>query len=161
MSVLDSHLFNRTYDTKNFYPLTMLSLNDIFKESMGKVQSELGRINPIVRCENLPQVRGSKQDISQAFEDLIRMIMTSPAGEGKLYLFLECAEINDGEVPEGFKSYTIRFRTNILPAENWRDLHEHILDRVRKIFSLNQAVFVVNSTNTNGCLFSISLPGKF
>jgi hypothetical protein len=162
MSVSDSHLFNRTYDTKNFYPLTVFSLNEIFKESMSKVQSELSQANIIVRCENLPQITGNRQEISEAFETLIRMILRRPSGDAKLYLFLDCAETSGaGTSDAGSKSYTIKFRTNILPGENWEDLHRHSLDRCRKILLVHQAVFLVNSNNANGCLFSISLPGKF
>jgi len=139
----------------------MLSLNEVFKESMRMLQSEVGRSRAIVRCDNLPQVKGNKQDMTQAFEELIRMIMSTPAPDGRLFLYLDCAEMNGAEVlDEGFKSFTIKFRTNILPGKNWEASHKEALEKCRNIFSLHQAVFHVNSNNTNGCLFSISLPGK-
>jgi len=140
----------------------MLSLNDIFKESMRKVQKSLGQVGIIVRCEILPQVRGNKEDISQLFEELIRMIVKNPVAGAKLYLYVACSESMDvSNEDEGFKTYTIKFRTNISPNENWESSNIQALDKCRNILSLHHAAFLVNSNNSSGCLFSFSLPGKF
>ena len=163
MSISERHLSNRTYDTKNFYPLMLLSLNEVFRESMRKVQPGFDNVKIIVRCEHLPQIKGNRDDMDYLFEALIRMIIGHPASGERLFLYVDCeetaAEIIDDPFAKGFKGYTIKFRTNISPNENWADANMQTLAKCRQILSLHNAIFHVNSNN-KGCLFSFSMPGK-
>src|SRR5215213_7811475 len=162
MSISERHLSNRTYDTKNFYPLILLSLYEVFKESMRKVQPGFDHVKIIVRCEHLPQIRGNREDINHLFEELIRMIVGHPAAGFRLFLYVDCEETAtdtiDDAVTEGFKKYIIKFRTNIAPNENWKEANMQSLAKCRQILSLHNAIFHVNSDK--GCLFSFSVPGK-
>ena len=165
MSTIDRHISGRVYNFNNFYPLTMLSLNEIFKESMRKVVSERTASKVIARCENLPDISGNKEDIVDLFEELIGMIVTDKTAPTKLFLYIDCEESKDENLlkhfSEGFKTYTIKFRTNISPTKNWEEEHEMALNKCREIVSAHNAIFLVNSSNQTGCIFSITLPGKY
>jgi hypothetical protein len=164
MSVTRQSLSNRTYDSKNFYPLTMLSLNEIFRESMRRVQPAFAQLQIIVRCENLPVIKGNQEDITGVFEDLIRLILGYSATASQLFLYIDCEEADHGPaddiVQEGFKRYTIKFRTNISPDGNCEEVHKEIFAKCRQVLSVHNANFHVNRPNHTGFLFSISVPGK-
>ena len=164
MSVTRRHLLNKTYDQKNFYPLTMLSLNDIFRESMRKIQPFFAQVKIIVRCENLPVIKGNLEDISWIFEEMIRIIFRYSGTKSQSFLYVDCEEgeagFEDDIISEGFKKYTIKFRTNITPHENWEEVHKELLTKFRLILSKHNAKFQVNKPNHTGFLFSISVPGK-
>src|SRR4051794_38262757 len=119
MSVTRQQSSSKTYDQKNFYPLTLLSLNDIFRESMRKIQQLFPRVKIIVRCESLPVIKGNQQDIFQAFEELIGLIFLQSTTTAQLYLYIDCEDeeqLSEQEIiTEGFKNYKIKFRTNIFP----------------------------------------------
>ena len=164
MSVTRQQLSGKTYDQNNFYPLTLLSLNDIFRESMRKIQQLFPRVKIIVRCESLPVIKGNQEDISQAFEELIGLIFLQSATTSQLLLYIDCEdEVQLSEqqiITEGFKYYTIKFRTNIFPNGSWEDANKELLARCRLVFSMHNAKFQVNTLNHTGFLFSISVPGK-
>lgn len=164
MSVTRQSLSNRTYDSKNFYPLTMLSLNEIVRESMRRVQPAFAGVKSIVRCENLPVIKGNQEDISRTFEDLIRLILGYSGTTSQLFLYIDCEEADGGPngnaVMEGLKKYTIKFRTNISPNEDWEEVHKELLAKCRQVLSMHNANFQINRPNHTGYLFSISVPGK-
>jgi hypothetical protein len=164
MSITDRNFSGRTYDIKNFHPLTMLSLNEIFRESMRKITAERSSRKCVTRCENLPRIRGNKEDVLLLFEEMIRMIVVDNSVSAELYLYIDCDVVNDEKqsinFQEGFKIYTIKFRTNVSPTKDWEVRHDEALKRCRKIVSDLNAIFLVNSSNQNGCMFSITIPGK-
>ena len=164
MSVTRQHLLNKTYDQKNFYPLTMLSLNDIFRESMRKIQPFFAQIKIIVRCENLPVIKGNQDDMSRVFEEMIRVIFRYSRTTSRSFLYIDSKEdeagFEDDIIPEGFKKYTIKFRTNITLNENWEEVRNELLTKFRLVFSMHNAKFQVNKPGHTGFLFSISVPGK-
>jgi hypothetical protein len=164
MSTTDSHFTGRTYDRRNFYPLTMLSLNELFKESMRKVLIGRSELNIITRCENLPSVRGNKEDFLVLFEELIRMIITGTTNSSKLFLFVDCEEVKENQpdhLTKDFNTYTIKFRTNISPNQDWEADQAMTLAKCREFVSAHSGIFLVNSSNHTGCIFSITLPGKY
>ena len=165
MSITDRHLSGRTYNFKNFYPLTMLSLNEMFKESMRKIMAEPSDVKIITRCENLPYIRGNKNDVFVLFEELIKLIVTDKTAPSTLFLYIDCEELKvdnkQQHFSEGFNTYVIKFRTNISPTKNWEAEHETALAKCREIVSAHNAIFLVNSSNQTGCIFSITLPGKY
>ena len=165
MSITDRNLSGRTYDIKKFYPLTMLSLNEMFRESMHRINAERPSLKIITRCENLPNIKGNKEDVLVLFEELIRIIITDNTAPSKLYLFIDCEEIKvenqSQHLSEGFNTYTIKFRTNISPSNNWEAENKMALSKCREIVSAHNAIFFVNSSNQTGCIFSITLPGKY
>src|SRR5688572_25842226 len=121
MPITDRHLSGRTYNIKNFYPLTMLSLNEMFKESMRKITSDISSLKVITRCDNLPNVKGNKDDVLILFEELIRMIVSDSTAPAQLFLYIDCEEIQvdkQQHFSEGFNAYIIKFRTNISLTKN-------------------------------------------
>jgi len=164
MSTADRHLTGRTYDAKTFYPLTMLSLNDLFKESMRKVLIGRSELNIITRCENLPLVKGNKEDYLLLFEKLLSIIFFDSKPPSKLFLYIDCEEVKEKlshHLSEDFSTYKIKFRTNISPSKNWEADNAMTLAKCREIVSAHNAIFLVNSSNQTGCIFSITLPGKY
>ena len=164
MSITDRHLSGRTYNFKNFYPLTMLSLNEMFKESMRKIMAKTSSLKLITRCDNLPDIRGNKEDVLILFEELIRMIVSDSTAPAQLFLYIDCEEIKVDKpkhFSEGFNSYIIKFRTNISTTKNWESKHEMTLTKCREIVSAHNAIFLVNSSKQSGCIFSITIPGKY
>ena len=164
MSITDRQFSGRTYNFKNFYPLTMLSLNEMFKESMRKIMKEPSASKIITRCENLPYIRGNKEDILVLFEELIMMIVNDKTAPSPLLLYIDCVEVKDDQpldISEGFNTYILKFRTNISPSKNWEAEHGKALAKCREIVSAHNAIFLINSSNQTGCIFSITLPGKY
>jgi len=166
MSILDSTFPNRSYKTleKNFLP-GLLSLNAILQESLKKAQTQVDKAQLIVRCESLPAIKADHDEIVQLFDDLIGMILNQPPNTTRLFLYVDCEEENrdfiDMTLKEGFKSYLIKFHTNITTHEHWKLVNSQTLINCRQILSRHNGNLVVNDVSSTGCLFSVSLPGKF
>lgn len=166
MSVSDSTFPNKNIDAAVFHhaSVNMLSLNQVFKESMKKAQAQTGNLEMIVRCENLPQIRGNHTEIVQLFDLLLAMILNNPPQNSKLYLYVDCeeemADIIDLHF-EGAKQYLIKFYTNITTHDHWKVLNSQSLIDCKQILSGHHGNLVVNNISSTGCLFTISLPGKF
>lgn len=166
MSVSDS-----TFPNKNIEAVfekasggSMLSLNQIFKESLKKAQSQADDLQIIVRCQNLPRINGSHAEIVQLFDMLLAMILNNPPQNSKLYLYVDCEEDNVDRIDshfEGVKQYLIKFYTNITIHDHWKVLNSQSLINCKQILSNLHGNLVVNNISSTGCLFTISLPGKF
>lgn len=158
MSVNESTFSTRGYESKNIHHTSPLSLNDIFRESMKKAQAQVDNLQVIVRCENLPQVHGSRNEMLQLFDNLLGMILNHPPRNSKLFLYVDCEEAETGSNNE--KQYTIKFNTNIDTHENWKVINSQALVNCRQILSTHHGTLVVNNISSSGCLFILSLPGK-
>lgn len=143
----------------------LLSLNDLFRESMKLVQLQYGQLNTITRCDGLPTIRGEKEEIMQLFEMIISMIFLSPHSGPRLFLHVDCVEEpSKKEIlqnRDGWKIFNIRFNTNIVADQAWLQKNENDLARCNRIVSSHNAIFVINHINHKGCLCSIAVPGKF
>lgn len=161
MSVTDSAVPNREYDLSSVNAASMLSLNELFKESMKKVQSRTGQANVIFRCEQLPLIQGDREGLIRVFDALTNAIMSALPADSKLFLYVDCAEDRSDEEGQEGKRYQIRFHTNITTSDQWRALNQSSFALCQRILSDHNATFVVNNINNTGCLFSITVPGKF
>jgi len=166
MSVSDSTFPNKNRDAAIFHQASMntLSLNQVFKESMKKAQAQTGNIEMIVRCENLPNVKGNYTEIVQLFDLLLAMILNNPPQNSKLYLYVDCEEEVTDIIDlhfEGAKQYLIKFYTNITTHDHWKVLNSQSLIDCKQILSNHHGNLVVNNISSTGCLFTISLRGKF
>lgn len=161
MSASDSSTQNRNFITiKDPHPAVMLSLNEIFKESMKKACPE--GLLLAMRCELLPEIKGQRGEMETLFVTLLKMIICNPVTVSKRFLYIDCEEV-PGKDPfqKGQTQYLIKFHTNISTNEDWKETNRLSIEKCRKILSAHQGSLTVNNISHNGCLFSISLPGKF
>lgn len=167
MSILDSTFPNRSYKTleKNFLPSGLLSLNEILQESLKKAQTQVDKAQLIIRCESLPLIKADHDEIVRLCDDLIGMILNQPPNTTRLFLYVDCEEdrsdVIDMTLNEGNKRYIIKFHTNITTHQHWRLVNSQTLINCRQILSKYNGNLVVNDVSSTGCLFSVSLPGKF
>lgn len=146
------------YEIKKSQQPAILSLNDVFKESMKKAQAALNSFQMIVRCENLPQIRGNYAEMLQLFDNLLKMILNHPPKNSKLFLYVDCEE--DNQKKNGEKHFIIKFNTNIDKQENWKVINSQALVNCKQILAAHNGSLVVNNLSSTGCLFIVSLPGK-
>lgn len=156
----------KEYNIINPSPVSnMLSLNEIFRESIKKAQSAVDSLDSIVRCENLPLVRGNYEQVTQLFDRLLEMIFRHSAKGSRLFLHVDCTEYT-GEAADPFleketRRYLIKFHTNIATSESWHTANNDAIAVCKQILSELNGNLVVNSVSSTGCLFAVTLPGKF
>lgn len=166
MSVSDSTFPNKNIDAV-FHKASVnnpFSLNQVFKESLKKAQARADDLQMIVRCQNLPQIKGNPAEMVQLFDMLLAMILNNPPQNSKLYLYVDCEEDDIDTIDsrfEGAKQYLIKFYTNITTHDHWKVLNSQSLINCKQILSGHHGNLVVNNISSTGCLFTISLPGKF
>ncbi len=136
-----------------------VSLNEILKECLKKAQARVDNLQMIIRCEHLPKVLASRDEMMQLFEDLLAVILNHrQLGATSLFLYVDCEEDDVGLEPH--KRYCIKFHTNITTDEDWKLSSMQILSNCRQILSKYNGTLAVNDISSAGCLFSLSLPGK-
>jgi hypothetical protein len=164
MSVADSAVPGKYQEIKN--PISSgftVSLNDVFRESLRKVESILSKDNLIVRCDSLPQVSASREELRQVF-DMVMDVIFASASRTRLFLHVGCSEINwEDEQPAALKNmkrYQIRIQTNINTDKGWKDRHRNALDRCEQTLSRIDGTLSVNPVSNSGCSFTLTVPGK-
>ena len=165
MTTLDSKFSSKNYNTleKKHAP-GLLSLSSILQESLKKAQVQVDKTQLIVRCETLPIIKADHDEIVTLFNDLIGMILNQPPNTTRLFLYVDCEADSDAvdmALNEDFKRYTIKFYTNITTHEHWKLMNSQTLINCKQILSRHNGNLVVNDISSTGCLFSVSLPGKF
>jgi len=166
MSVVDSTFPNRDHNTlpKKQNP-GVLSLNQVLKESLRKAQKQVDNLQLIIRCEELPHITATHDEIVRLFDDLLGMILNHAPKSSRLFLYVDCEEETgdtiDLSVEEGIKRYLIKFNTNISTHDNWKLVNSQALVNCKQILSRHNGNLIVNDISSTGCLFLLSLPGKF
>jgi hypothetical protein len=165
MSILDSTFPNRNYNTLlKVDPDNFVSLNNVLKESLKKVQARVDHLQLIIRCETLPQIKAEHGEMVKLFDGLLGMILNSAPQISKLFLYVDCEEVSDHaremNSQEGLKRYVIKFHTNVSTHDNWKLVNSQALATCRQILSNYHGTLAVNEISRTGCLFSFSLPGK-
>lgn len=166
MSFSESVFPEKDFHSINPSPVNnMLSLNEVFTESMKKAQAAVNSLHSIVRCENLPVVRGNYEQVTQLFDRLLKMIFSHPPGSSRLFLYVDCTEYT-GEAADPFlekeiRRYLIKFHTNIAISKSWHTANKDAITICKHILSELNGNLVVNSVSSTGCLFAVTLPGKF
>jgi len=168
MSILDSTFPNGSLKTleKKYHPNDgLLSLNDIIQQSLKKAQTQVDKAQLIVRCEALPRIKAEREEMVKLFDDLLSMILNCPPTTTRLFLYIDCEEnatdVIDMTLSEGFKYYAVRFHTNITTHDHWKLVNSQALINCKQILSRHNGNLVVNDISSTGCVFSVSLPGKF
>src|ERR1700694_5874948 len=126
MSLTDSAVPNRGHHISgNLHLMTLLPLNDLFKDSMRRAQARWGLRDVVVRCEPLPTVRGHKESLTQVFDVLVNSIFSALPTGSKFFLYINCeADRSAGGHScrqEEWKPYILRFHTNITTDEQWKN----------------------------------------
>jgi len=141
----------------------LVSMNALFNESMRKAQVCYALPDIIVRCETLPQVNAPADDVKTLFDNLLGMIFKSSPNGNKLFLYvdIEKGKISDQSLTEQFENFTIRFYTNLTTGDSWTAANAGALSRASEIISRHNWIFGVNNIYQTGCLFTITVKGKF
>jgi hypothetical protein len=158
MSLTESPIPEKRSELINI-PVPMFSLNEVLRESMRTLYQFPG---VIVRCESLPYIKGKHQEMLQLFDLLIGMITSFSPAAPKLFLYVDCDEgAVDTKLEPGFKKFVIKLHTNITTNDAWKERHRKVLADCERIVSEHKGDFQVNNISNTGCLFAISLAGKF
>lgn len=144
---------------------TAIDLNEVLGEVMKRFQSRLEKNKVISRCEILPVVEANKQQIIRIFDNMINIIVSSPASGTNLFLGINCNEEDssmrlNGNGKSNYKNYIISFYTNIQTNENWENNHQHLIAECKHLLEKNSGSFAMNNKINSGCSFYITLPGK-
>jgi hypothetical protein len=141
-----------------------VDLNEALRNALQKIHSSLQKIDVSIRCESLPVISGNKDHISRLFDNLVSMIVSRRPVASKLFLYIDCEEekdrVTEGTLIREVKNYSIKFHTNI-SSKSWKNLNQQVLSECGRILSEHHAGFVINNNDNTGCVFTISLPGKF
>ena len=143
--------------------LNLVSMNALFNESMRKAQACYALPDIIVRCEPLPLVNAPVDDVKALFDNLLGMIFKTTPNGNKLFLYvdIEKGKMTDNPLSEQFENFAIRFYTNLTTGDSWKAANAGALSRASEIISRHNWIFGVNNIFQTGCLFSITVKGKF
>jgi hypothetical protein len=141
---------------------TLVSLNEIFKQSMRKAQMCHELPDVIVRNDALPDVYASSDDVLIMFDCLLGTILKTVPTGNKLFLYVDCDKEKKsvGLVEEELECFAIRFHTNLTTGDHWKALHAQPLSKAAEIISNHNWIFGVNNIFQTGCLFTITVKGK-
>ena len=113
----------------------------------------------VLRCDELPLLPGSQEEMETVFSNLLQTILQKKTSVTQLFLHINCKKIlPDAVIPFGQTQYMIQFHTNILPSADWKRLYTGQLTTITAIIQKHKGSLLV--AEAPGCLFSLSLPGK-
>jgi hypothetical protein len=140
----------------------VISLNDVVRQVL-KQQVEVRSTQLVMRCQSLPVVEAYPQQLSEAFQLLLYTILPQKWREGKLFLHIDCEEVNkdvDAVLTQGYKRYLVHIHTNITTSPEWITANKASMEKCSDLLENMDASFTLNEVLNTGCLFSISLLGK-
>lgn len=139
---------------------TFIDTNAILQKALQKLSvQDKGSI--ILRCDELPFIRGLEDDFETVFSTLLQMILQKKADVGKLFLHIHCTAEDDQLTAAGVKPFNILFNTNVSPCVNWLQLNEKQINAATSLLQKHTGSFVVNRVKNGGCIFTVSIFGKF
>jgi uncharacterized protein YdiU (UPF0061 family) len=138
---------------------TLINTNAVLQKALQKIIAE-DRGSIILRCDELPSVRGTEDDFETVFSTLVQMILQKKNDVSKLFLHINCTAEDEQATAAGVKPFNIQFNTNISPSVNWLQLHQQQINEVAAILHKHTGSLVVNQVKNGGCIFSVSLLGK-
>ncbi len=159
MSITDFPIPEKNSEQITINPFALLSLNQVLRESL---QPLYANSSIVIRCESLPSVYGQYDELLRLFSMMLNLITSEPPAGPKLFLYVDCDQgVTEPELEAGLRRFIIKFYTNITTGEAWREKNKNILSGCESIVSLHKGTFQVNNISHTGCLFAISLAGKF
>ncbi|MFL5740341.1 MAG: hypothetical protein ACJ75B_08995 [Flavisolibacter sp.] len=156
---------NRGHNIGNNIPVHfMMSLNELIRDAIRKLQLHFNKVDAVIRCETLPTVPGKKEDMVKLLENLLEVIFHSAPSGAKLFLYIDCIEEKDKKLKnfvEGMKYFTIKIHSNIVADQEWLDRHALRFGDCRHLLSAHDGELFIKTMDPAGCSFSLSVPGKF
>lgn len=140
-----------------------IDLNDALQAALKNSSEDL----LILRSDKLPSVWGMKRQMLQLFEALTAMILNHPPRNSKLFLYVQCKpeeidpEVIDLRLTPGHNIFHLYFFSNITTDNDWQLIYRDQLARCELIAREFKGSFVFHPISNTGCLFSLTLPGKF
>ena len=137
-----------------------INLNEMIRQALRPFITAGRHIDIIVRCTDMPFIKGDPDLIREVCHDLVRMIMIYP-GSSKRFLHIKCEEqLPISRQRQHMSNFIIEFHTNLNTDTHWKQLnHETIISCQQKLLTC-RANLAVHEILTTGRLFSISLQGK-
>lgn len=140
----------------------ILDLNLLLKRNWKRFENN-GSYQMAARFDPLPLVEGDETKWQFVFDGLLSMIMHHPP-KGFFFLHIKCEPFIVNTVKtklkKGFINFQIHFKTNILVDDKWYQLYNDKLKTIEMTVDALRGTLNYNGNNENGCLFSITLPGK-
>lgn len=138
-----------------------VSMNEALQGALKKFDTTDDNI--IIRCETLPKYEGTIDQMKEVFEQLFTAIFNQPFNGSKLFLYVDCRERNEAlrKNREGFTTYEILVHSNVRADEEWRSRVVPIIKNCEKLLAKLKATITMNSLIQKGCMFIISLQGKY
>jgi len=141
--------------------MSLSSMNEALQQALKNYDTSDKSI--IIRCESLPRYEGNNEQMTEVFDQLLSTIFYQPFNGSQLFLYINCRESKDIEsfCKPGFKAFEVVFQTNITTDDEWRRQIVPVLKKCDSLLSRMDATLLVNTQTSKGCLFVISLQGKF
>lgn len=118
----------------------------------------------VFRLDPLPQVEADVPALQQTFETMLSTILQQEPPAGRLFIHVKCENTGVRLVNAHSRKMNVRYRvdfcTNVAAGLQWMHQHEAVLQKVRQQFLHNDITFDCHPDHTNGCLFSLIIPGK-
>ena len=140
--------------------IRLVNLNELIHQALKPFMVAGRNKDVIVRCSDMPFLKGDRDLVRGALNDLVRMMMQAP-GSSKRFLHVKCRELPPvtRHRPD-FSAFLIEFHTNLYTDTNWKQLHQETIISCQERLLTCNAKLMVHDLLTSGCLFSISLQGK-
>ena len=124
----------------------------------------LEKLGAIIRCENLPTIRGDASQIAVLFNTLIGLILENPPLASKPFIYMKCAELKedliDLTVSKESIHYEICFFTNYGSKALNNETFVEQLNRCYEICKENKCSLECHELANSGCLFTLKLWGQ-
>ena len=148
----------------NLQPEEVTDLDEVFRDVLNKYTVEKGII---FRLDKLPSVNGNREHVRFLFDALISMVVNHPPANSKLFLYVKCSpekvdsDIMDLRLAPGNALYKIDVYSNITTDKNWEMLYLEKLKECALEATKISGNFSFSPIMNTGCLFSLTLPGKY
>lgn len=116
----------------------------------------------VIRCDELPRVRGSEEKLWNIFHYIINFIVSRSPQELTLFLYIKCeavrADTIDLSLGSNEKKYKVSFHTNsdAKAIDFPEDQKKYCSDGIAEM----KGNFSVNTEPGTGWLFNLEVPGK-
>jgi hypothetical protein len=138
------------------YKSELIDLNKIVCDVLESEKSKLEEMQTIVRHDELLPARGKENEFYLLFSNLVEIILEHPPREGKLFIYIRCADKDPAGVD---KRITVSIHTNTYYDLNWEKTHAAVLHECGSICKTNGGDFIYHLVSNTSCLFTLNLQG--
>lgn len=143
--------------TKKDQPINWVNTNAVFQSILQQLDAE-ERKAIVLRCDDMPQLQGSEEELKNLFSVLLQLILQEKDTVSRLFLHINCVARQQDSPALAGEQYTIQFNTNIVVSANWCKVHAQQLASIALQLQKNNGS--LETAVAQGCFFSLSLPGK-